>query len=454
MLLFMRFRQSRTKFGHYCVPAGNANARRKPICAGTASRKGFRREARRIGNSLCFTIVNFPEQSASSSDGRRPKLIRLTTVASSLDGLLRGQLRFLNERFEVVGVASGEETLRKVSAREGVRCVDVPMRREISLRQDLKSLFALIRLFRRERPFIVHANTPKGSLLAMTAAFLTRVPHRIYMVTGLRFETTSGAFRLLLKTMERLTCLFATKVIPEGEGVKATLLRERITRKPLEKIRNGNINGADLEFFKRTPEIEARAAEIRREIGAGAGTFVFMFAGRIVRDKGVNELVRAFSALRQECGGDAARLLLLGNFEDALDPVAPETRTEISRENSGIFAPGFREDLRPYYAAADAFVLPSYREGFPNAVIQAGAMGVPAIVSDVNGCNEIVIPGENGAVVPARDETALLAAMRRFVDGRADAVPAMASRSRALIASRYAREDVWAALLDMYFSLK
>ena len=148
------------------------------------------------------------------------------------------------------------------------------------------------------------------------------------------------------------------------------------------------------------------------------------------------------------------RLLLLGNFEDALDPVAPETRAEIFRENSGIVAPGFREDLRPYYAAADAFVLPSYREGFPNAVIQAGAMGVPAIVSDVNGCNEIVIPGENGAVVPARDETALLAAMRRFVDGRADAVPAMASRSRALIASRYAREDVWAALLDMYFSLK
>lgn len=398
--------------------------------------------------------MNFPEQSASSSDGRRPKLIRLTTVASSLDGLLRGQLRFLAGSFEVVGVASGEETLKKISAREGVRCVDVPMRREISLRQDLKSLFALIRLFRRERPFIVHANTPKGSLLAMTAAFLTRVPHRIYMVTGLRFETTSGAFRLLLKTMERLTCFFATKVIPEGEGVKATLLRERITRKPLEKIRNGNINGADLEFFKRTPEIEARAAEIRREIGAGAGTFVFMFAGRIVRDKGVNELVRAFSALRRECGGDAARLLLLGNFEDALDPVAPETRTEISRENSGIFAPGFREDLRPYYAAADAFVLPSYREGFPNAVIQAGAMGIPSIVSDVNGCNEIIVEGENGVVVPARDETALLAAMRRFVDGRADAVPAMASRSRALIASRYAREDVWAALLDMYQNLK
>ena len=257
---------------------------------------------------------------------------------------------------------------------------------------------------------------------------------------------------------EKTNTVTVKLIMDEGPRVRVAALNlnglPQDTQLPLEKIRNGNINGADLDFFKRTPEIEARAAEIRREIGAGAGTFVFMFAGRIVRDKGVNELVRAFSALRRERGADAVRLLLLGNFEDALDPVAAETRAEISRENSGIFAPGFREDLRPYYAAADAFVLPSYREGFPNAVIQAGAMGVPALVTDINGSNEIVIPGENGVVVPARDEAALLAAMRRFVDGRADAVPAMASRSRALIASRYAREDVWAALLNMYFSLR
>ena len=115
--------------------------------------------------------------------------------------------------------------------------------RPISISQDIKALFELIRVIRKERPDIVHANTPKGSLLGMMAAWWCRVPHRIYLVTGLRFETATGTFRWLLKTMERITCACATKVIPEGEGVKKTLIREKITKKPLQKIHNGNING-------------------------------------------------------------------------------------------------------------------------------------------------------------------------------------------------------------------
>lgn len=388
-----------------------------------------------------------------NSQSSRPKLIRLTTMASSLSGMLKGQLRFLNEEYEVVGVASGREALAEVSAREGIRTVHVAMRREISLWQDLKSLFSLTFLFLRERPCIVHANTPKGSLLAMWAAWMARVPNRIYLVTGLRFETTTGKFRLLLKTMERLTCFFATKVIPEGEGVKATLLREKITRKPMSKILNGNINGIDLEFFKRTPEVELQAKEVRCSLGINAETFAFGFAGRIVRDKGVNELVSAFSRLKQELGGDSVRLLLLGDFEDALDPVSDETRAEISRPDSGIFAPGFKKDLRPYYAAMDAFVLPSYREGFPNVVIQAGAMSVPCIVSDINGSNEIIREGENGTIIPPRDTESLYAAMKHFYENRSTLLPMLAERSRELVASRYEQRAVWEATLAMYRNL-
>lgn len=384
---------------------------------------------------------------------KRPKLIRLTTVAGSLGGMLKGQLRFLNKQYEVVGVASGEEILNEIATREGIRTIHVEMRREIALWQDLKSLFSLTWLFLCERPAIVHANTPKGSLLAMWAAWMARVPNRIYLVTGLRFETTTGKFRLLLKTMERLTCFFATKVIPEGEGVKATLLREKITRQPMSKILNGNINGIDLAFFKRTPEVELQATEIRHSLGANAETLVFGFAGRIVRDKGVNELVAAFSKLKKEVGGDSVRLLLLGDFEDALDPVSDETRAEISRPDSGIFAPGFKRDLRPYYAAMDAFVLPSYREGFPNVVIQAGAMSVPCIVSDINGCNEIIREGENGTIIPPRDEEALYAAMKHFYENRETLVPALAAHSRELIASRYEQGAVWDATLAMYRKL-
>ena len=138
----------------------------------------------------------------------KQKLIRLTTISGSLNDLLKGQLRFLSDYYEVVGVASDKGTgrLKEVSEREGVRCIDIPMHREISLLNDVKSLWKLIRLFKREKPYIVHANTPKGSLLAMVAAWIVRVPHRIYTVTGLRFETATGSFRRLLILMEKITC--------------------------------------------------------------------------------------------------------------------------------------------------------------------------------------------------------------------------------------------------------
>ena len=372
------------------------------------------------------------------------KLFRLNTIDGSL-GMLRGQLRFLNQEFEVVAVADDSGVLAEVAEREGVRTIAVPMHREISLAADCRSLVALYKLFRRERPYIVHANTPKASLLSMVAAWATRVPHRIYTVTGLRFETTHGVLRFILKTMERITCLCATKVIPEGDGVKATLLREHITRKPMEKIHNGNINGIDLEHYARTPEVVQRATEIRD----GSEDFTFIFIGRMVRDKGINELVAAFDRLNREF--PATKLLLVGKFEDELDPVLPETKQMIENNPKIEFA-GYQNDVRPYFAAADVAVLPSYREGFPNVVIQAGAMGLAQIVTDINGCNEIVIEGRNGLIIPKQDEQALYEAMRKLATDR-DLTSQMAASARELIASRYRQQDVWDATLKMYKSL-
>ena len=375
----------------------------------------------------------------------RPKLIRLTTTDISLDTLLRGQLKFLNGYFEVVGVADDSGLLAEVAAREGIRTIAVPMRREISLAADLKSLFALIKLFRRERPHIVHANTPKGSLLAMTAAFATRVPHRIYTVTGLRFETTHGLFRLLLKTMERIACACATKVIPEGDGVKNTLYREGITRKPLQKILNGNISGIDTEYFSRTQEVAAQAAELKEP-----DTFTFIFIGRMVRDKGINELIAAFDRLSKQ--DERVRLILAGKFEDDLDPAAPETE-KIINTNPHIRFVGYQSDVRPYLAASDVLVLPSYREGFPNVVIQAGALGLPCIVTDISGSNEIIEHGVNGIIIPKQDTDALYEAMRRLAENRAE-TSAMAAVARDMTVSRYRQQDVWNAILEMYKSLE
>lgn len=373
------------------------------------------------------------------------KILRLTTADISLNSLIKGQLRYLSQYFDVVGVASDTGVLEHVGEREGVRTVNVPMHREISLFADVKSLFALIKLFRRERPDIVHANTPKASLLGMVAAWLCRVPNRIYTVTGLRFETTSGVMRFVLKTMERITCFCATKVIPEGDGVKAALLREHITRKPMQKIHNGNINGVDLDWYDRTEEVMQSAEKIKGD----DEEFRFVFVGRIVRDKGICELVEAFTRLRMV--RPDVKLMIVGRFEEDLDPL-PYSARDFLNTCPAIELAGYQSDVRPYLAASNVLVLPSYREGFPNVILQAGAMGLPVIVTDVNGSDEVVEQGVNGIIVPKYDVEALYNAMLTMVNN-ADKTKQMSDVARKMIAERFDQRDVWAATVEMYKSL-
>lgn len=383
------------------------------------------------------------------SSNRTKKLIRLTTVSGSLNVLLKGQLSFLSNYFEVIGVASdfGTGDLGVVSSREGLRTIDIQMHREISLLNDVNSLWRLIQLFRKERPYIVHANTPKGSLLAMMAAWITYVPHRIYTVTGLRFETTTGWFRWLLITMERITCWCATKVIPEGEGVKSALIRNGITKKPLKVILNGNINGVDVGHYSCLAEVSERVESIRGEGNA----FNFIFVGRLVKDKGINELVRAFLKLSNAYSD--VRLYLVGDLENELDPLDKDVKSSMEREKA-IVAWGFQSDVRPFFAASDVLVFPSYREGFPNVVLQAGAMELPSIVTDINGCNEIIQDGVNGRIIPSRDEEALYEAMKWMYEHRDAEVKEMAKRARPMIVERYEQHKVWEALLEEYRSLE
>lgn len=376
------------------------------------------------------------------------KLLRITTSHISLDVLLKGQLKFLNQYYEVIGVASGEEELKKIAIREGIRTVHIPMEREISLFRDLKSLYLLIKLIHREKPFIVHSNTPKGSLLSMIAAYVCNTPHRIYTVTGLRFETENGIYRWLLILMKKLTCLCATKVIPEGEGVKKILLKENITKKPLKKIHYGNINGVDLKFFDKTPEVYEKAEKLKQE-----NTFTFVFIGRISSHKGINELVNAFNRLsNSDFLHINIRLLLVGSVEKDSSPLLNST-AEIIKNNPNIqLKEGWYEDIRPFLAASDALVFPSYREGFPNVVLQAGAMGLPSIVTDISGCNEIIIDGENGVIIPPKNEEELYNVMKDFITN-SEKVKKMAANARYLIKSRYDQKEIWKSILDLYHEL-
>ena len=474
----------------------------------------------------------------------KKKIIRACTVAQSI-GFVRDMLPDLMKKYEVVIVSSPGPEMDEVKERYGVKTIAVPMERHISLKHDLVSLWRMIQVFRKEKPDMVHSMTPKAGLLCMMAGWLTRVPVRVHTFTGLVFPTSTGLKRRILMLTDSITCWCATHIIPEGEGVKADLRNHGITHKPLKVLGYGNVMGVDMERFSRrenqlsvigyrlseNSSLQSKAAEPsdQRSVEDTDGlrnenekvtqisqipqinndnenenlktqnlknsklitdnteliteNFVFLFVGRIVRDKGINELMAAFQRLNEKY--PETELVLVGAYEESLDPVSEETLA-IIKENAAVHHVGVKtgDDLVAEYAAADCFVFPSYREGFPNTVLEAGAMGLPSIVTDINGSREIIVEkfrvesGEcrdssevesfkssdikhqtsdirlhrNGIIVPPRDEEALYAAMERMVTDK-EMRESMAAKARPLIAERFEQGFVRRCLYEFYESL-
>ena len=391
---------------------------------------------------------------------RKKKIIRTATIPGSLRDFCGDMLRELNERYEVVAVSAPGPALVELAEREGVRTIAVPMERHISLWRDVVSLVRMVRVLWIEKPTMVHSMTPKAGMISMVAAWLTRVPVRVHTFTGLVWPTSTGLKRRILMFTDWLTCACATHVIPEGEGVKSDLIRGRITKKPLRVLGHGSCKGVDLEQFS----VENGKCKMENVEG-DARMFTFLFVGRIVRDKGIDELCEAFVRLHRDC--PQTRLVLVGHFEDSLDPVKLSTKALIEHIDNGIVAAGekFGDDLLACYAAADCFVLPSYREGFPNTVLEAGAMGLPCIVTDINGSREIISyadgahPTEdivqiraNGMVVPPKNVDALYEAMWRMVHDD-DLRKAMAANARPMIAARFDMRYVRQCLYEFYDSI-
>ncbi len=181
----------------------------------------------------------------------------------SLDILLKGQLAFLNQHYNVIAVSGQDEHLENVANREGVKTCSVEMHRTISPVKDLVSLVKLYFLFKKEKPQIVHSITPKAGLLSMIAAYFARVPVRIHTFTGLVFPYKKGFMHHLLLVMDKILCRFATHVFPEGEGVRKDLKYYRITRKPLNIIANGNVNGVDTDFFNSNSVSENQKKDLK-----------------------------------------------------------------------------------------------------------------------------------------------------------------------------------------------
>ncbi len=331
-----------------------------------------------------------------------------------MNKILVGQLAFIKESYDVIGVSSFvEKDFNEIQEREGITMISIPFSRTINLKKDFVSLFKLIQLFRKERPDIVHTHTPKAGLLGMIAAKITRVPARLHTLGGMPLMEVQGTKRKILEFTEKLTYKCAHKVYPNSKGLKDFILDNKFTSTNKVKVfGNGSSNGIDVEFYKKDyVGSEQEIQGLKLELGIEPNDFVYMFLGRLAKDKGIVELINAFEKVK--VSKPEAKLLLVGPMEAENSSLSEETRNIILNSPSIIY-PGRTDNVRAFLNLADVFVFPSYREGFPNVLLQAGAMELPIIATNINGCNEIIIDGETGLLVPMKDENALCEKMNIF----------------------------------------
>ena len=379
----------------------------------------------------------------------KKKLIRITTVPISLEKLLENQLRFMKSHYQVTAISSDKPNLERVGQLHEVPVFHVEMTRKITPWQDLKAVWQLYTYFKKEKPLIVHTHTPKAGTVGMLAAKLAGVPHRLHTIAGLPLLEATGGKRKLLNAVEKATYACATHIYPNSFGLKEIIIQEKFCKpNKLKVLGNGSSNGINTAYFNPENFSAQQNQSLKNSLGIHPKDFVFIFVGRLVGDKGINELVSAFKKFETQ----NLKLLLVGNLETNLDPLQKNTLQEIE-ENPNIISIGFQKDVRPYFAISDSLVFPSYREGFPNVVMQAGAMGLPSIVSDINGCNEIIIEGENGIIIPVKDSNAVFAAMKKMIEDKTLRTR-LQQNARPMIVSRYEQSVVWEAILDEYKRLE
>lgn len=374
----------------------------------------------------------------------KPKFFLMTTVSMSLNFFTK-QIKELHNIYDVTLISSPSSQLEEIAQREGVNYKGIEMKREISFLNDLKSLLNLIFLFYREKPYVLHCNTPKASLVGLLAAYITKVPNRIYYIHGFRYQGASGMKRHILINMEKIACFCATRIIAVSHGVKE-IAQQEITSKNIDVIHNGSANGIDIDLFIHS---EYAIEEIKSELNIAQNDFVFGFVGRIVGDKGINELIACFNELNFKFGN--IKLILVGRYEDELDPLSNETK-QLIKDNIHIIEVGFQKDVKKYLSIMDVLVSPSYREGFGLSLLEANLMGVPVIASHIIGYNEIVIEGKNGFLIPSKDKEALLQKMVEVYHIKSD-LSKMKEFCINNVIQKFNHKDVLSEALSYYKSL-
>jgi glycosyltransferase involved in cell wall biosynthesis len=344
---------------------------------------------------------------------RKPLLIHVTTVPESLWAFMWGQIGFMKKNgFEIHAVSSPGEMLDKFADREKVPVHGVRMPRRITPFTDCISLFCLWMLLKNIRPDIVHSHTPKGGLLGMIGAWLARVPVRVYQIHGLPLTTATGIKRSILWLAEKVSCRLAHQVLCISHSVAREAVELGLC--PADKIHvlGHGSNGVDAQNKFNPVELDPETRQhTRKTCHIPEDALVLGFVGRIVRDKGMSELAKAWSFLRNEF--PKLHLLLVGPIEPQ-DPISADT-SKLFRNDPRIHIAGEVRNMPPYYMGMDICVLPTYREGFPNVLLEAGAMELPVVATRVPGCIDAVVDGETGILIPPRNANALTDALRGYI---------------------------------------
>ncbi len=383
---------------------------------------------------------------------RKTRLVFVTTVPITLEAFFRGQFVYWKQKgFEVIATSSPGTELEALRDREPVTVFPVRMIRGLSPISDLLAILRLYWLFKRLKPEIVHASTPKAGFVGMIAATLTGVPVRVFTLRGLMSEM-DGRLKAVLRWMEKLTCWLAHAVTANSRSVAKMSVNNRLCdQEKLLVLGHGSSNGVDAsDVFNPENTLITCTNALRAEYGVPESAKVIGFVGRIVKDKGIFELANAWVTLRRKHLD--SYLMIVGK---------PEARNEALRrviddwehDERVVFTEWVpRERMATHYGIMDILALPTYREGFPNVVLEAAAMGVPVVATRVTGCLDAVVDGVTGTLVPAKDPVALADAIEKYiVDPELRRQHGQAGRIRAL--NDFRPEMIWNDLHDLYIKL-
>mgnify|MGYP006417383777 FL=1 len=376
------------------------------------------------------------------------KIVIIATTSISFQALIKGLPKFLSNFYSVEIITSPSNKKSVIEKYESVKVTEIEMTRKITIVKDIVSLYRVYKYLLKNKPDIVYTFTPKAGLLGMMASFLASTPVRIHNIVGMPLMESSGLRRKILVAVEKATYAFSNKLLCNSSGL-VEYIHRNITNKKIQVVANGSINGVDTNVFDRSKFTLEYEKDVKALHGVKDEDFVLLFVGRLVKDKGINELVEAFLSLEKQYKN--IRLLLVGDFEEELNPLDKDIKSLIL-SHSGIIHVGFQDDIRDFLLISDLFVLPSYREGMPNALLEAGSFNLPIITTNINGCNEIVVNGENGLLIRKKNVDDLLEALTVLVSDK-KIYSNIQNNARGYIKSRFSQDFFWDEFLLMLRAL-